>query len=512
MIAYGGLASLLRPELLGTDSSGLGRWSYMTFSGKEGHITTMIVVYNPCRTSPAQTSTSYQLQRAYWTIAKKDSTCPRTKFKEDLIALLSAWRLEGRRLILCLDANYHVYTGSLGRALVSHPDLDFKEATLASTGTHLTATHFRGSRPIDAIWTTPDVEIINICAMPIGYGVGDHRSFILDVSTRSLVGIHPQPVKRPTARRLNTKIPHCSDNYVNSLESLFIQHKITQKLNSLRESGTSGSTLQHQLDAIDNTISQLMHCAERNCRKLKSGRIPFSPEASLWIKRTLCYRSLLRYWAGKIKNKGNLLRQARRCRINDPLALSIQTIKDRLHECKQRCNFFTKHGHRHRRTHLHSRLHEAKDKGDEDAERRILQIIKGEKDRAFWRRLNWALGKRRGSSIREVQAEDLDGTTTEYTTQSEVQQIIWEKIHRERYHLAEEAPICQGRLRGKFGYNADTPSGEAVLEGSYVLPHNYHEGTRLLFDSIAQIRECIPPNSVHQIINRDDWQYTWGKK
>ncbi len=144
----------------------------MTFSGKEGHITTMIVGYNPCRTSPAQTSTSYQLQRAYWTIAKKDSTCPRTKFKENLIALLSAWRLEGRRLILCLDANDHVYTGSLGRALVSHPDLDLKEATLASTGTHLTATHFRGSRPIDAIWTTPDVEIINICAMPIGYGVG----------------------------------------------------------------------------------------------------------------------------------------------------------------------------------------------------------------------------------------------------------------------------------------------------------------------------------------------------
>ncbi len=180
MVAYGELASLFRPELSGLDSTGLGRWSYMTFSGKEGHITTVIVGYNPCRTSPSQTSTSYQLQ---------SRTCPRTKFKEDLLTQLSTWRQEGRRLILCLDANDHVYSGSLGRALVEHPDLDLQESILTSTGTHLTATHFRGSRPIDAIWTTPDVEIINICAMPIGYGVGDHRSFILDIHTRSLVGV-----------------------------------------------------------------------------------------------------------------------------------------------------------------------------------------------------------------------------------------------------------------------------------------------------------------------------------
>jgi len=252
-----------------------------------------------------------------------------------------------------------------------------------------------------------------------------------------------------------------------------------------------------------------MHHAERNCRKIKSGRIPFSPEASLWIQRTLCYRSLLRYWAGKIRNKGNLLRQARRCHIGDPLSLSIQTIQDRLRECKARCKYFTKHGHRHRRSHLTSRLHDARDRQDKDAERRILQIIRGEHDRSFWRRLNWALGKRQGCSVRNVQVEEQDGAITEFTMQSEVQQLIWDKIHWERYHLAEEAPICQGCLRGEFGYNANTPSGEAVLDGSYILPPGSHEGTQLLFQSIARIRCKIPPNAVRQIINRHDWQYMW---
>ena len=512
MVAYGELASLFCPELSGLDSTGLGRWSYMTFSGKEGHITTVIVGYNPCKTSPSQTSTSYQLQRAYWSVVKKDRTCPRTKFKEDLLTQLSTWRQEGRRLILCLDANDHVYTGSLGRALVEHPDLDLQESILTSTGTHLTATHFRGSRPIDAIWTTPDVEIINICAMPIGYGVGDHRSFILDIHTRSLVGVNPQPIKRPAARRLNTKIPHCADSYNQVLETQLAHHKIIDKLHTLSRQPPGSPLVQQKLDTIDKTVSQLMICSEKQCRKLKSGRIPFSPEASLWIKRTLCYRSILRYWAGKIKNKGNLLRQARRCRISAPLTLPIQVLKDRLHECKKRCQFFAKHGHRYRRAHLTSRLHEAKDKGDEVAERRILQIIQSERDRAFWRRLNWALGKRQGCSVRAVQVEEQDGTISEYTTQSEVQHIIWEKIHRERYHLAEEAPICQGRLRGEFGYNADTPAGDAVLDGSYETTPDLHLGTKLMFDSIARIRRHIPPNSINQLINRRDWQYTWKHK
>lgn len=151
MVAYGEMASMFRADLSGMDSTGLARWSYMTFSGREGHITTVLVGYNPCCTTTGQHFTSYQLQRAYWTMRKQDTTCPRWKFSEDLVNLLTTWRQEGRRLVICLDANDNVYSGHLGRALTSHPDLDLRETMLTTTGSPLTATHFRGSRPIDAI-------------------------------------------------------------------------------------------------------------------------------------------------------------------------------------------------------------------------------------------------------------------------------------------------------------------------------------------------------------------------
>jgi hypothetical protein len=102
-------------------------------------------------------------------------------------------------------------------------------------------------------------------------GLGDHRALILDVSTRSLVGLNPQPIKHPTARRLNTKIPHCADQYNDILERQVIYHKLIPKLNEAYQCGGTPETLQAKLDAIDQTSTQLMKNAEKQCRKLKSG-------------------------------------------------------------------------------------------------------------------------------------------------------------------------------------------------------------------------------------------------
>jgi hypothetical protein len=70
--------------------------------------------------------------------------------------------------------------------------------------------------------------------------------------------------------------------------------------------------------------------AEKKCQKLKSGRIPFSPEVLLWIRQSQVYRSLLRWHAGKIRNHGNLQRTSRQCHINALFELTVEDIKLRL--------------------------------------------------------------------------------------------------------------------------------------------------------------------------------------
>jgi hypothetical protein len=80
-----------------------------------------------------------------------------------------------------------------------------------------------------------------------------------------------------------------------------------------------------------------MKYAEKVCRKIKSCRIPFSPEALIWIRHAQVYYSLLKLHKGKIRNKGNLKQAARKCNILNPLGLSIPKILLRVEECKREC-------------------------------------------------------------------------------------------------------------------------------------------------------------------------------
>ncbi len=106
----------------------------------------------------------------------------------------------------------------------------------------------------------------------------------------------------------------------------------------------------------------------------------------------------------------------------------------------------------------------------------------------FWRRLNFALGKHiRGRSVRAVQVEDGASGVIDYKTEEGVQEEIFNEVHQKRYNLAEDAPICQGELRGQFGFILTSPTTKTVLDGTYNFPPNMDAATRELFEEIAQI-------------------------
>ena len=72
-------------------------------------------------------------------------------------------------------------------------------------------------------------------------------------------------------------------------------------------------------------------------------------------------------------NQGNLKQLARRVKISNSLSLSIEEVVVKLRECKQQCKYYQ--GQCFRRKHLNKRLETAREKQDEEAKKRILQII-----------------------------------------------------------------------------------------------------------------------------------------
>lgn len=139
--------------------------------------------------------------------------------------------------------------------------------------------------------------------------------------------------------------------------------------------------------------------------------------------------------------------------------MSWQEIKERLKVCEERCDYFCKHGHSYRKEHLQNRLSVARGKKNKVAEQQILGIIRRGRERALLRRLNYTMSKKRGRVVSAVQVKQSDGTTYEATGQKEVEDTIWYEIHGKRFYIAEQAPICQGRLRGDFGYMANNAAG-----------------------------------------------------
>jgi hypothetical protein len=123
--------------------------------------------------------------------------------------------------------------------------------------------------------------------------------------------------------------------------------------------------------------------------------------------------------------------------------MSLFEIRARLKVCKEKCNLFRKHKQKYRTRHLKRRLELAKGKGDEETEVRILAIIKGEKDRAYWMKLNFGMAKPLGQSARMVSESSDDGKVTEFEGQSVVEEAILSRIHDHWFYLPEQAPVCQ---------------------------------------------------------------------
>ena len=93
------------------------------------------------------------------------------------------------------------------------------------------------------------------------------------------------------------------------------------------------------------------------------------------------------------------------------------------------------------------------------------------------------MGKSRGGSVRSVQIEQDWGEIDEATTQQTVNGAIWDEIHRKWFYLAEQAPICQGSLRGDFGYTAFSPTAKKVWVSIRVWLGNMRTPRRMCTDT-----------------------------
>ena len=253
--------------------------------GKHKHKVRIVSAYIPCKTNDVKKlHTVYnQHQRYFDSIGKKN--CPRLQFRIDLIHQIKEWKSKGELIIVLMDLNEELLqTGPLQQVLLECDLVDPIQQQHSNDGVIPPPTSKTGSTPIDSIFVSRPLQHIQKGGWSkLGKGVGDHRPLYIDIPVKVLFGedkfkIHPHEM-----RQLKCDKPNLVKKFNQLLLKQLINEKAHTKLATLQWNLQEGYLTKEEctksLIKINNSIQHSVLYAEKKCRKLCTGEVPYSIEA-----------------------------------------------------------------------------------------------------------------------------------------------------------------------------------------------------------------------------------------
>lgn len=110
------------------DNRRLGRWDSSILTAKQNHYTRVVHAYGVLPHSSIELGSVAQQHTRYIQTNLLEDISPRDLFEADFIWQLQQWQSRGELFIVMMDANTHVLTGRLGRAL-THESIGLREVT-----------------------------------------------------------------------------------------------------------------------------------------------------------------------------------------------------------------------------------------------------------------------------------------------------------------------------------------------------------------------------------------------
>ena len=353
-------------------------------------------------------------------------------------------------------------TGQLARMLRT-PDLDMRDAVNTRTGIDGPATFVRGSRQIDAAWVTLDIEISAACFLPFFFGVGDHQAILLDIPQHSLIGGTIHQISKPTARRLQCNRSEVQQKYANNLEIYCAKHRIQKKIYSLFMPifpATKETT--RVMEVIDKVLTEGMISAEKKCRKIRAGAVPFSEKLATSGRCIEVWNLVIRHKERNQVNTRVIRRKAKKAGLKQVLAVSLGSAKHKLSRAWTKYKRLKKSAHSLR----HEFLLDQEDKAISDKSKREIRCIRRhEETRRSWRSINRSKGKTRSKGISSVQVKN--GNDWEIlNTKEDVEPTIMDE-NSSRFSLTENTLLMSKYMSKRLGYLANTNYASSILKGEF---------------------------------------------
>ena len=201
----------------------------------------------------------------------------------DLKKYIHRWKNQDEQIVLLMDCNEDVRSGNI-QAFLS--EVDMREAILHKHGNDAPGTHINGTHPIDGIFTTRSVSIQSGGYCSFDQGVQgkrtDHRCLWIDVRITTVFREKMPPLMKFCGRRVKTTDPRIVERFNSHYKKFVIKHQMAQRIFRLEQSVTCPISDQHQQEAetLAHLWQQGIQYADKRCRRLFRGLVPFSPEVN----------------------------------------------------------------------------------------------------------------------------------------------------------------------------------------------------------------------------------------
>eukprot|EP00956_Cyclotella_meneghiniana_P023577 scaffold46160_cov42-Cyclotella_meneghiniana.AAC.2 len=206
-------------------------------------------------------------------------------------------------------ANSDVYDGILATEL-QRDEIRMADVCEAVLGHRSPNSHASGSLPITGLFATSDLVSQHVFQSAHGFGLGDHRVFVVDINLTQLLGSEYSQLVRLPGRKLQAKRYRVRKAHNKSLRDNIRRHKLIEKYHELYQSHESMSPqeISMRINQLDREKTELMKCAESKCKKKCAGKLPNSPKVSYWCKRLRLFDRIRKHKISPLKDPRNLYR------------------------------------------------------------------------------------------------------------------------------------------------------------------------------------------------------------
>ena len=306
----------------------LGRWSWTRYRGKNDLTLRVFSAYRPTL-STGGTQTAYSQQKWYYQTQLNQNPCPRTTMIDDLCTQIQEAMQQGDQIIVAIDANDDLRAGEVQQKL-SHCGL--VDINLFKHGAHTLGTYNRGTAPIDGLWVSSTLMGSQCGYLPHGEGPPgcDHCILWMDIPKLMVFG-NKITSHRPSVRRMKTKDPRIVRRFNDYMVGKLHDHNLLDRCRDLHAQTLLGEWTEQmaaEWEDLDRLRMTFLAQADKKCRKLRMGNVPYSPQVSHAMKVIWAWRLLCRHHTTSIVNGRYMRRELAK------LKMPFSVLRYSLEQCQ----------------------------------------------------------------------------------------------------------------------------------------------------------------------------------